>query len=116
MSNFKQVAIYFLVSIMQVIYHPLLSSYLALSKHIGKTKTTHKFIVKATYIESADLPYSLARRLGLHFIHHLLEVRWVLGEGHFQEILEMLICHVGTLFTLYFHGDRVNRMLYVLVQ
>jgi hypothetical protein len=76
MSNFKQVVIYFLVSKLPVIYHPLLSSYLALSKNIGKNNTTHhKFVVKATYIESTDLPCSLVRRLGLHFIHHLLEVR-----------------------------------------
>jgi hypothetical protein len=74
MSNFKQVVIEFLVSKLPVIYHPLLSSYLALSKNIGK-KTRHMFVVKATYIESTDLPCSLVRRLGLHFIHQLLEVR-----------------------------------------
>jgi hypothetical protein len=45
------------------------------------------FVVKATYIESTDLPCSLVRRLGLHFIHQLLEVGWVLGEGQFQAIL-----------------------------
>jgi hypothetical protein len=78
MSNFKQVVIDFLVSKLPVIYHPLLSPYLALSKNIGKNNTTLNvsqsygpsrpvtgiallyfyimFVVKATYIESTDLP------------------------------------------------------------
>jgi hypothetical protein len=65
-----------------------LSSYLALSKNIGKNNMTHdKFVVRATCIESTDLPCSLVRRLGLHFIHRLFEVRWVLGESQFQGIL-----------------------------
>jgi hypothetical protein len=56
MSNFKQVVIYFLVSKLPVTYYPLLSSYVALSKNIGKNNTTRdKFVVKATYIESTDL-------------------------------------------------------------
>jgi hypothetical protein len=76
MSNFKQVVIYFLVSKLPVIYHPLLLSYPDLSKGIGKNNTTpDKFVVKATCIESADLPCSLVRGLGLHFIYLLLEVR-----------------------------------------
>jgi hypothetical protein len=41
MSNFKQVVIDFLVSKLPVMYHPLLSSYLALSKNIGKNNTTY---------------------------------------------------------------------------
>jgi hypothetical protein len=46
--------------------------YLALSKNSGKNNTTNdKFVVKATYIERADLPCSLMRRLGLHFTLHL---------------------------------------------
>jgi hypothetical protein len=50
MSNFKQAVNYFLVSKLPVIYHPLLSSYLALSKIIDKNNTTHdKFVVKATH-------------------------------------------------------------------
>jgi hypothetical protein len=57
-------------------------------KTIGKNNTTHdKFVVKATYIESTDLPCSLVRYLCLHFIHYLLELRWVLGEGQFQGII-----------------------------
>jgi hypothetical protein len=81
---------------------PLLSLYLVLSKNIGKNnKTINKFVVKATCIESIGLPCSLVRCLGLHFVHHLMEVRWVLGEGRFQGILEMFICHVRTLFTLW---------------
>jgi hypothetical protein len=40
MSNFKQVVIDFLVSKLPVLYHPLLSSYLALSKTIGKNKSS----------------------------------------------------------------------------
>jgi hypothetical protein len=40
-SNFKEVVIDFLVSKLPVIYHPLLTSYLALSKTIGKDNTTH---------------------------------------------------------------------------
>jgi hypothetical protein len=47
----KQVVIDFLVSKLPVIYHPLLSSYLALSKNIGKNNTTHDV---ATYTESTD--------------------------------------------------------------
>jgi hypothetical protein len=79
--------------------YPFLSSYFALGKNIVK-KTRHMmFVVKATYIESTGLPSSLVSRLGLHFIHQLLEVRRVLGEGQLQRIQEMLICHVGTLFT-----------------
>jgi hypothetical protein len=41
MSDFKQVVIDFLVTKLPVIYHLLLSSYLALSKYIGKNNTTH---------------------------------------------------------------------------
>jgi hypothetical protein len=37
--------------------------------------THDKFVVKVMYIENTDLPCSLVRCLGLHFIHHLLEVR-----------------------------------------
>jgi hypothetical protein len=74
MSNFKRVVIYFLVSKLSVIYHPLLSSYLALSKNIAESNTTRDMcLVKVTYIESTDLPRSLMRRLGLHFMYHLLE-------------------------------------------
>jgi hypothetical protein len=101
MSSFKKVMIYFLVSKLPVIYHPFLSPYLALSKNIGENNMMRdKFVVKATCIESTDLPCSLVKRLGLHIIHHLLEVRRVLGEVRFQGILEMFICHVGTLFIL----------------
>jgi hypothetical protein len=81
MSNFKEVVIY-LVSKLPVIYHPLLSSYLALSKSIGKNNATHKFVVKATYIESTDLPCPLLRCLGLHFIHHPLTR---LGESQVRQ-------------------------------
>jgi hypothetical protein len=74
LSNFKQVVINFLVSKLPVIYQPpppLL--FLALSKNVAKNNTTHdKFAVKA--IESTDLPFPSVRRLGLHFIHDLLEV------------------------------------------
>jgi hypothetical protein len=56
MSNFNQFEIYYLVSELPVIYHPLLSSYLALCKNTGKNDTTHhKFVVKATCIESIGL-------------------------------------------------------------
>jgi hypothetical protein len=41
MSNFKQIVIDFLVTKLPVIYHPLLSSYIAISKNIGKNNTTH---------------------------------------------------------------------------
>jgi hypothetical protein len=41
MSNFKKVVIDILVSKLPVIYHPLLLSYLALSKNIGKNNKTH---------------------------------------------------------------------------
>jgi hypothetical protein len=76
MSNFEQVVIYFLVSKLPVIYHPLLLSYLALSKIFGQNNITPgKFVVKATCIESTGLICSLVRRVGLHFVHHLMEVR-----------------------------------------
>jgi hypothetical protein len=54
MSNFKRVVIDFLVSKLPVIYGPLLSSYLALSKNIGKNNTTYDVCLRATYIESTD--------------------------------------------------------------
>jgi hypothetical protein len=47
MSNFKQVVIDFLVSKLPVIYHPLLSPYLALSKNISKNNTTHDVCCKS---------------------------------------------------------------------
>jgi hypothetical protein len=43
-------------------------------QNFGKNSMTHD-VVKVTYIESTDLPCSLVGRLGLHFIHQLLEVR-----------------------------------------
>jgi hypothetical protein len=46
MSNFKQAVIDFLVSKLPVICHPLPSSYLALSKNIGKNNTTHDVCCK----------------------------------------------------------------------
>jgi hypothetical protein len=53
MSNFKQVVIYFLVSKLPVICHPLLSSYLTLSKNIDKNNALYdKFVVEATNISS----------------------------------------------------------------
>jgi hypothetical protein len=49
---FKQVVIYFLVSKLSVLYHPLLSSYLALGNNIGRyNRTPDKFIVEAKCIE-----------------------------------------------------------------
>jgi hypothetical protein len=52
MSNVKQVVIHILVSKLPVIYHTLLSPYLASSKNIGKNNTTHdKFVVKAAYMK-----------------------------------------------------------------
>jgi hypothetical protein len=78
MSNFKQGVIYFLLPKLLVIYPPPPSSYHALSKNIGKNSTTNdRFVVTATYecIESTDLRCSVVKRLGLHFIRHLLEVR-----------------------------------------
>jgi hypothetical protein len=78
---------YFLVSKLPVIYKPLLSSYLYLSKNIGKNNTTpDKFVVKATCIESTGLPCSLVTRLILHFVHHLMEVRWAFGECQFHPL------------------------------
>jgi hypothetical protein len=74
LSNFKHAVIYFFVSA-RVLPPPQSTLYLALSKNIGKNNTTHKFVVKATYIESTGLPCSLVKRLGLHVIHDLLEVR-----------------------------------------
>jgi hypothetical protein len=47
MSILKQVVIDFLVSKLLVIYHPLISSYLALSKNIGKNYTTHDVCCKS---------------------------------------------------------------------
>jgi hypothetical protein len=47
MSNFRQVVVDFLVSKLPVIYHPLLGSYLALSKNIGKNNTTHGVCCKS---------------------------------------------------------------------
>jgi hypothetical protein len=56
MSNFKQVVIYFLVSKLPVIYQPILSLYLALSKNTGKNNTTpDTFVVKAPCIESTAI-------------------------------------------------------------
>jgi hypothetical protein len=76
MSNFKQVVIYFLVSKLPVIYHPLLLLYLALSKNTGKNNMTPgTIVVKATSTESTGLPCSPVRHLGLHFVHPLMEVR-----------------------------------------
>jgi hypothetical protein len=46
MSNLKEVVIYFLVSKLPMIYHPLLS-YLAVNKHFGKNNMTlDKLVVK----------------------------------------------------------------------
>ncbi|PNF35612.1 hypothetical protein B7P43_G01879 [Cryptotermes secundus] len=47
MSNIKQVVIDFLVSKLPVIYNPLLSLYLTLSKNIGKNNTTHDVCCKS---------------------------------------------------------------------
>jgi hypothetical protein len=64
MSNLKQVVIYFLASKLPVIYQPLLSWYLALSKNIGKNNTTPgKFVVKATFIEGTGTRYLLVREM-----------------------------------------------------
>jgi hypothetical protein len=101
MSNFKQDVMYFIVLKVHVIYHPFISPYPALNKNTGKNNTTNdKFVVKATYIGSTDLCCSILKCLSLHFILNLLDFRPVLDEGQFQEILEMFICHVGTLFPL----------------
>jgi hypothetical protein len=47
MSNFKQVVIDFWASKLPVIYHPLLSLYLALSKNTGKNNMTHDVCCKS---------------------------------------------------------------------
>jgi hypothetical protein len=59
MSNYKQVVIDFLVSKLPVIYHPLLSLYIALRKILVKTTRHMMFVVKATFIESTDLTFPL---------------------------------------------------------
>jgi hypothetical protein len=73
MSNFKQVVIDFLVSKLPVIYHPLLSSYLVLSKNIGKNKWHMIFVVKATYIESTDY-FNMYFPLESEYNHIILQV------------------------------------------
>jgi hypothetical protein len=54
MSNFKQVVIDFLVSKLPVIYHPLLSSYFALSKNIGKNNTTHDVCCESNILSRVE--------------------------------------------------------------
>jgi hypothetical protein len=72
MSNFKQIVIDFLVSKLPVIYHPLLSSYLALSKYIGKNNTTHDICCKS----NIHLKYRLTlfvknRKMGMTYVFSL---------------------------------------------
>jgi hypothetical protein len=78
---------------------PLLSSYLALDKNIGKNNTIRdKFVVKAAYIE-CTLFNSETSGPAFHPPSFGSQVR-ALGEGQFQGILEMFICHAGTLLSL----------------
>jgi hypothetical protein len=52
---------------------------------IAKINTINdKFIVNVKYIQSTSVPRLLVRRLGLHFMRHLLEDIRVLREGEFQ--------------------------------
>jgi hypothetical protein len=89
--NLKQVVICFSVWKLPVISAP---SYRR--KNIGKNSTIRdKFVVKARYVEStmfdretsgpAFHPPSFGSQVG------------ALGEGQFQGILEMFVCHSGTL-------------------
>jgi hypothetical protein len=64
MSNFKQVVIDFLVSKpskLPVIYHPLLSSYLALSKNTGKNNMKRFHLCVAVYYAVLSCSYVVIR-------------------------------------------------------